>query len=250
MPAALAGLNILVTRPEHQAQALCQLLEQHGAQPLLFPLIDIRPLSQPDRPERDHYDVVIFVSNNAVLLGIPLIKPLLTSAKIATVGEGTARVLQQQGYPVDILPEEQFDSEGLLAHPALQNVNGLSVLIVRGEGGRPLLGETLQQRGAQVDYLAAYQRCLPEVDQHNLLFEALQNNRLDIILISSGEALQNLLSLTGKAQLDKLLDIQLAVTHPRQAEKAKALGFKKTPIISQQPGDQSLIDALIQWRNP
>jgi uroporphyrinogen-III synthase len=159
-------------------------------------------------------------------------------------------VLQQQGYPVDILPEEQFDSEGLLAHPALQNVNGLSVLIVRGEGGRPLLGETLQQRGAQVDYLAAYQRCLPEVDQHNLLFEALQNNRLDIILISSGEALQNLLSLTGKAQLDKLLDIQLAVTHPRQAEKAKALGFKKTPIISQQPGDQSLIDALIQWRNP
>ena len=82
-----------------------------------------------------------------------------------------------------------------------------------------------------------------------MLRDALQNHTLDIILISSGEALENLLSLTGKAETATLLDIQLAVTHPRQAEKAKALGFTRTPIISQQPGDTYLVDALLEWRN-
>jgi len=247
MPATLAGLNILVTRPEHQASHLCQLLEAQGAQTLAFPLIKIKPLANVPPPAKSHYDVIIFVSNNAVQLGIPLIKPLMAKAKIATVGRGTASLLEQQGFPVDILPDENFDSEGLLAQPSLQQVNDQSILIVRGEGGRPLLGDMLVQRGANVEYLAAYQRGLPDINRPNVLHDALKSNSLNIILISSGEALQNLLSLTEKTQLDTLLNIQLAVTHPRQAEKAKALGFTKEPIISQQPGDESLVDALLQW---
>lgn len=249
MPGTLAGLNILVTRPEHQASTLCQLLEKQGANAIRCPLIDIKPLADVPAPAKSHYDVIIFVSNNAVQLGIPLIKPLLSNTCIATVGKGTARLLEQQGYKVNILPDEQFDSEGLLAHAALQDVHDKSILIVRGEGGRPLLGDTLEQRGAQVEYLAAYQRVLPGKPKQNVLQDALQSNKLDIILISSGEALQNLLLLTGTQQLDTLLNIQLAVTHPRQAEQAKQQGFIKTPVISQQPGDQALVDALIQWQD-
>ena len=106
----------------------------------------------------------------------------------------------------------------------------------------------LQQRGADIEYLAAYQRCLPKISKQNVLQDALQKNALDIILISSSEALQNLLLLTDATLHDKLLDIQLAVTHPRQAEKAEALGFTKKIIISQQPGDTPLINALLKWQ--
>jgi len=249
MSGTLAGLNILVTRPEHQASTLCQLLEAQGAHALAFPLIKIKPLANVPAPAKSHYDVIIFVSNNAVQLGIPLIKPLMANAKIATVGKATARLLEQQGYSVDILPSENFDSEGLLAQPLLQQVNDQSILIVRGEGGRPLLAETLQQRGASVEYLAAYQRSLPQIDEQNVLRDALQNQLLDIILISSGEALQNLLTLVNEDQRAQLLNTQLAVSHPRQAEKAKALGFVKPAIVSKEPGDQALIDALIQEQN-
>jgi len=248
MSAALAGLNILVTRPEHQANHLCQLLKEQGAHPLSFPLIDIKPLDTLTAPSLSHYDVIIFVSNNAVQLASPFIKPIMATAKIAAVGKATAYLLQEQGYHVDILPEEQFDTEGLLAHPQLQSVQQQAILIVRGQGGRPVLGDVLQQRGANVEYLAAYQRCLPKINKQNVLQDALQKNALDIILISSSEALQNLLLLTDTAQHDKLRDIQLAVTHPRQAEKAKTLGFTKKMIISPQPGDTPLINALLKWQ--
>lgn len=246
MPGNLNGLHILVTRPEHQANHLCQLLENQGAIALAFPLIDIAPIATPVPVSRDHYDIVIFVSNNAVILGIPLIRSLLSNAAIATVGKGTARVLEEQGYPASILPTQQFDSEGLLAQPQLQDVENKSILIVRGEGGRPLLGDVLQQRGANVEYLAAYQRALPTPGTDNVLQRALKEHKLDIILISSGEALDNLVTLTDASQREALLDIQLAVTHPRQAEKADRLGFIKPAIISTEPGDEALVKALIE----
>lgn len=248
MSGKLDGLHILVTRPEHQAQQLCQLLENQGATAVRFPLIVIKPLDKPVPPQQSRYDIIIFVSNNAVTLGIPLIKSLLGTARIATVGKGTARLLEEQGYPADILPHKKFDSEGLLTHPQLQNVKGQSVLIVRGEGGRPLLGDELEKRGAGVEYLAAYQRSLPVLETDNVLQRALKDHKLDIILISSAEALDNLVSLTNEDQRDLLLNIQLAVTHPRQAEKATMLGFTKPAIISDEPGDDALVKALIKNR--
>lgn len=248
MPGNLNGLQILVTRPEHQGQQLCQLLQAQGATALLFPLIDIKAIEQPPLPAGDHYDIIIFVSNNAVTLGIPFVKHLLDNTAIATVGKGTARLLEQQGYPASIIPADQFDSEGLLSHPRLQDVNGKSVLIIRGEGGRPLLADELQKRGANVDYLAAYQRRLPLLSKGNVLQRALHDNKLDIILISSSEALDNLLALTEKAQHELLLNTQLAVTHPRQAAKATKLGFKKPAIISKEPGDEALLRALIEFQ--
>ena len=127
MPGNLNGLNILVTRPEHQAHSLCQLLRDQGATPLAFPLINIQAIDNPEPPQLNHYDIIIFVSNNAVKLGIPLIKPLLENSKLATVGKGTAKLMAEQGYPADILPERQFDSEGLLAHSNLQDVKGRSI---------------------------------------------------------------------------------------------------------------------------
>ncbi|MEJ2140892.1 MAG: uroporphyrinogen-III synthase [Gammaproteobacteria bacterium] len=248
MSGTLNGLHILITRPEHQAQHLCQLLQDQGATVLAFPLINIEPLEDPQRPAQSQYDIIIFVSNNAVTLGIPLIKPLLKNARIATVGKGTARLLEQLEYPADIVPGERFDSEGLLSHPQLQNVTGKSVLIVRGEGGRPLLGDELQKRGANVEYLAAYRRNLPRPGPDNVLQHALKELKLDIILISSGEALDNLLALTSETLMDTLLDTQLAVTHPRQAEKAIKLGFTKPAIISDEPGDEAVLQALIKNR--
>ena len=79
-----------------------------------------------------------------------------------------------------------------------------------------------------------------------MLQRALKDHKLDIILISSVEALDNLLALTNDEQQNTILNTQLAVTHPRQAEKANGLGFKKPAIISNEPGDEALVKALIK----
>ena len=40
---ALAGLRVLVTRPAHQAEELCALIERAGGIPVRFPTIEIAP---------------------------------------------------------------------------------------------------------------------------------------------------------------------------------------------------------------
>ena len=41
----LAGLNIVVTRPREQAVGLAQRIEQHGGHAILFPLLEINPVT-------------------------------------------------------------------------------------------------------------------------------------------------------------------------------------------------------------
>ena len=81
----------------------------------------------------------------------------------AAIGQGTVRALAAHGVHGCIAPEQRFDSEALLALPELQaeRVAGQRVLILRGDGGRELLAETLSARGALVDLVSCYRRLPP-----------------------------------------------------------------------------------------
>ena len=75
-----------------------------------------------------------------------------TRAAFAAVGESTAAALSQAGAAAVLWPVDGASSEALLALPELDEtaVVGATILIVRGEGGRQLLGDTLSKRGARV----------------------------------------------------------------------------------------------------
>src|SRR5207237_459615 len=66
-------------------------------------------------------------------------------------------------------PQMGADSEAVLAAPELQQVAGKRVLIIRGDDGRPVLGESLTARGAKVEYAECYRRVRPNVDATPLL---------------------------------------------------------------------------------
>ena len=156
----LHNIGVLVTRPAHQAGHFIQLLQQAGATAIEFPAIEI---DQPDNTETvqariaqlDDYDLVIFISSNAVEYGLKFMqqagKRLLNP--VAAIGRSTASCLQRHNIAVSVQPENGFNSEALLASKALQaaQVKGKKVLIVRGQGGLELLANSLQQRGARVD---------------------------------------------------------------------------------------------------
>jgi uroporphyrinogen-III synthase len=163
----------------------------------------------------------------------------------AAVGPGTANALAQFGIDC-LLPESRFDSEGLLARPELQTtaVQGQSVLLLRGDGGRELLADTLTQRGANVEAIACYARHAPA----NLAapFRATWlTGTLDGILISSSEGLDNLLAGTSAAEHDKLFLTPLFVPHPRIAEKAKSAGFLN--VILTPPAEAGMLAGLLAY---
>lgn len=246
----LANLTIAITRPSEQAQGLAQRIEQAAGKPLLFPLLEIS--AAPDQQalrgqlsRLDQTDLVIFISPNAVRYGMAAIQAagnLPASMRVAAVGQGSAKALRECGVTKVIAPTEQFDSEGLLALPELQDVAGWKVLIFRGDGGRELLGDTLRTRGATVEYVTCYLRGKAAVPAAKLLAAA-----PDAITVSSSEALQHLWESLQQDEREALAGVPLFVLHERIAGLAKQQGWRE--VYTTEAGDDGVLSGLIAWAN-
>jgi uroporphyrinogen-III synthase len=249
---ALAGINILVTRPSKQAGDLAEKVRLAGGNPVLFPVLEIRDTNRPgpflDAIARlDEFDLAIFISPNAVEKAMTRINATRTfppSLTVVAVGQGTRNTLRDFGIHNAIVPSGRFDSEALLELPELSEVTGKRVLIFRGDGGRELLGETLLKRGATVTYVECYRRVKPEVDTAPLL-RAAASGELDAIIITSSEGLRNLWEMVGAAGQTWLKNSCLFVSHERIAQTASTLGF--TRVILTAPGDHGLLEAISNY---
>jgi uroporphyrinogen-III synthase len=250
----LHGRRVLVTRPAHQSNRQMQLLQQLGAEPVALPLLDIVPTTEQDADfqqckacilDLDLYRDVIFVSPNAARIGADWIDAywpqLPLGVRWVGIGKQTADTLTQLGFE-GWHAAGGFDSETLLADASMQQLGGERVLILRAEGGRDLLAETLRQRGARVDLAHIYRRACPQYDAA-VIQSTIYAQPLSAILITSGQALNNLLQLCGSTAA-RLTDILIIVPSARLAELARSLGFNRIRV-AQGPDDQSMVDALL-----
>ena len=245
----LAGRRILVTRPAHQADALCRMIEAAGGHALRFPVLDILPARDPATVQAGlarlgDYDLAIFVSTNAVSHTLAALapRPWPTRVAVAAVGSATARALAAQGLEV-VHPPREFTSEALLAMPAFQRMTGRRVLILRGDGGREHLRETLLARGAQVDYLEVYRRARSEADPAALLAEW-RGGGIDAVLLASGESLHKLFAIVGTLGAPLLRTATLVVANARTAELARGLGLDGTVVVAADATDGAMLEAL------
>lgn len=241
----LAGLTIVVTRPREQAASLMQRIEDLGGEPVAFPLLDISPASDARalRELAQHltsYDLLIFISPNAVQYGMSVLRAIPGAVRVAAVGQSSAQALRNLGIQHVIVPTDRFDSEALLALPELQNVSGLRIAILRGDGGRELLGDTLKARGAQIEYVTCYQRGKPTLDTDSLL-----KAQPDILTVTSSEALAHLWETVNEPSKPRLAAIPLLVPHVRIAEAARLQGWRQ--VIVSESGDDGLIASLVAW---
>ncbi|MEQ1620949.1 MAG: uroporphyrinogen-III synthase [Methylococcales bacterium] len=252
MSQVLKGVRVLVTRPAHQAKSLIGLIEQAGGEALAFPTLAIVGLDNDDSVKDtlqrlETYQWVIFISANAVNFAlranggkIPAIKSVIFSA----VGRSTAKALELAGLDVGLLPEQDFNSEGLLAMPQMQQLTGQSILIIRGQGGREELATTLRERGAKVDYLEVYKRDLPEIDA-GFTAQQIINHGLDVITITSGEALHNLVVMFGE-HAASLRNVLLVVVSDRIRTLASGLGFNRI-AVTKSPSDPAILETIIKF---
>lgn len=252
--AALAGIGVLVTRPAEQAERLVVLIEAAGGRAIRFPTLAIAPPT--DRAALDalldrltEFDIAVFISPNAVEQGLRWLRQrgqaLPPSLTVLGVGAGTAAALTAHGIAARA-PAERFDSEALLALPALTQVSGRRIVIFRGEGGRALLGDTLRSRGARVAYAECYRRLRPDVDVAPLLARWARGE-IDVTSITSVAALDNLHHMLGTAGRAPLLATPVAVLNEAQAVACHRLGFAHDPLVAQQATDAALVQAIAAW---
>lgn len=250
---ALHGRTLAITRPIAQAGTLAERIRQAGGTPLLLPLLNIigtpnTVLAHPAAQDLSPYRLAIFISPNAVLHSLPLLldqQPWPTDLQAAAVGPGTADALARFGIPC-LLPEGQFDSEGLLQCAPLQSavLRGQRVLLVKGNGGRELLAQALTERGALVEPLSVYHRA-PPTDVAEPLRTAWRTTGLDAILLTASEGLHPLLDALSPLEQQQLRQTPLFAPHPRIAESARAAGFAQ--VILTPPAEPGLLAGLLAY---
>jgi uroporphyrinogen-III synthase len=249
--AALDGRGIVVTRPRGQCAELVALIKAVGGRAIVFPALEIVEPSNRrtlntliDR--LDQFDLAIFISPTAVDRALNLIRArrvLPAGLRIAAIGKGSARELRRCQVENVLTPEGRFDSEALLALNEFQEARGKSIVIFRGEGGRELLGNTLVERGAKIEYAECYRRVRPNGDSQQLL-KAWARGEIHAITVTSSEALRNLFDMVGTLGRHWLRKTPLFVPHERIAAVARELGIANVVVTAQ--GDAGLIEGIIQ----
>ena len=249
----LEGKTIIVTRPLAQAQNILLELESRLATTVHFPTISIDVAKNLSAPKQclqniDQYELIIFISANAVHHAMTIAKELsidLQTNQLVAIGPATRAALNAYNCDVSIVPQAGFTSEALLLEPDLQNLSHQKILIIRGVGGREYLGSTLRSRGAIVDYAEVYERNLPL--NRNPIDLAQLTHACTAVLLYSVESAQNLWSLCTLDEQQWLTNVTYIVGSERIAKAATRVGFANDSIIAENPSDQAMLNALLNW---
>ena len=245
----LEACRILVTRPTQQSHHLMQLIKEKGGYPVHFPVIEIEDLSadnlalQQLQQQLPHYQKLLFVSANAVLYSLPwLLKysALPQQLQLVVVGKTTEKTVHQYLDTAVICPP-RFNSESLLDLTEFdpQTINKKRIAIIKGVGGRHLLTNTLRQRGALVDEIKVYRRCLPANPP-------VVKIPPQCIVITSGEGLHNLFKLLPDSPW--LAQTPMVLISARLEQTARDLGVVAPLFVAPQACDAGLLTALLTWR--
>jgi uroporphyrinogen-III synthase len=259
-----ANNPVVITRPLAQAVPLAQRVTALGREAVVFPLLEIQPLTDQAAlraalQDLSRYAMVAFVSPNAIdaAFGASDASGILLSAwppavAVAVVGEGSRAALAQHGITAAnasiFSPRDpkRTDSQTLLQALDLDRLRGKEVLIVRGETGRELLADELRSAGVKITQVAAYRRACPELDEAGRKQLGRLLDRSNDWIVTSSEALRNLVAMAQQfgdpSALMKLQQQRLIVPHVRIAETAEMLGLRNLTLTGS--GDEQLLAAL------
>jgi uroporphyrinogen-III synthase len=248
----VTATQLLVTRPQPQADEWVASLRARGVAAHALPLLQIVPESDPAALAAwaslvDHR-LVVFVSPGCVSSFFAL-RPAAAAWPMDTwagaTGPGTSQALREAGVPASAIVEpardaQQFDSEALWRRLESHPWQGQRVLVVRGDGGRDWLADRLRAHGAQVQFVQAYRRVLPPLDAQRraLLAAALATPASHWWLFSSSQAVQHLLQLARPSDWSSG---RALATHPRIAATLHSAGFGT--VLSVRPTLDAVVSA-------
>lgn len=244
----LSGWTVISLRERSQQASVRRAIEAAGAHALALPglrlhALDAGPALQAALDAKP--GIVLCVSPAAVRFLTRLEPSIAQRVPIgAGVGAGTARALQRAGF-IDVLAPSvcmRQLSETLLAHPRLQQGEGQALLIVSAPGGRQVLGPALRERGFSVEEVHLYRRAPARLDARHARALLGAGDPLGLLL-SSAEALDNVLAQLPPGAAARLRSARVAASSERLCQYARGCGFSDLHLAAG-PQPQALVDAL------
>ena len=248
----LFGQTVVVTRTRQQASELSERLAALGANVIEAPTIELAPPGEWSGVDEAlsriaAYDWVVFTSANGVaftkqrLLETGRDARAFGGAKVAAIGDATARAVREQLFlNVDLCPES-FVAEALADEFARQGVvKGGRFLLLRADIARPVLRERLQQGGAaEVNDVPIYET-KPAAALPPPLLAALAGGEVAWVTCTSSSTARNFAALLGPDYREKLNGVKFASIGPITTATLRELGLE--PAVQ---ADTFNVDGLV-----
>lgn len=229
----LQGCRVLVTRPKELASRMADQLREKGAEVVELPAIQTEAITEnPALDEAlasiDRYQWIVFTSQVGVRVFFEALKKTRTDirrmagAKIAAVGKGTCRELEEHGLLVDLMPSV-YDGESLGKDLAARCKDGDRILIPRAKKGNPELVEQIRKHpGLEVDDIPTYDTVL--VKSH-LIDEKKEfaSGNMDYAIFTSASTVKGFAAATEGLDYSS---VEAVCIGKQTAAEAEALGMK------------------------
>ena len=247
----LHGATIAVTRPKQRAGTLTARLRQLGADVISYPCIETQDI-WPNMPvvealasiERFHWLVLTSPA------GVETLFRLLHAAemdarnfahmKIAVIGDGTAKKLEQHGLRADYIPAV-YDSSHLAEGLIRLVREDEHVLLLRSEIGTPELPMLLQDACISFEDIPIY-RTRYRSDRREELLQQLQENTIDYVTFTSASTVTGFVnSLPENMDLTNFTALCIGLITEQAAKQA---GMKT--IVAKNATIDTMIDTLLE----
>ncbi|MDT0596329.1 uroporphyrinogen-III synthase [Glaciecola petra] len=240
-------MTFLVARPQQKAQQTSKLLAEKGLPAKAFPLIDIDEIDQKENTgllskflNATAQKILVVTSTYAAKwLTQQALTTVLRHVDIVSIGASTANIIdnaEMNTYIESMAVAKPESSEGALSLPILTGKLNAHICILKGVGGRQLLAQQLQQRGAIVHSLDVYKRTVSQDVLRNYAFEQKQ---IKCIIATSVEIIDALYTQIFVQQQDWLKTLVWIVPSDRIKTQLQINGIN-TVYVSQGASSKAL----------
>ena len=220
---AKKNIALISTRPYEKNIILLKELVNTNISLLNYPLTEIKPLKNYTKFDSilnnlTQYQHIIFISTNAVNFFSERLKCLRIKLPehiiYSSIGPTTQKALENEFNINVYCPKKIYDSSHLIKNKIFNNLQDEKVLIIRGEGGREVLKDMLEEKGAKVHYGECYARNYLSINFNKLRKEVRNYNSI-FLVISSYESAKHFLTQNKDYDWDWLESVNIIVNHSR-----------------------------------
>jgi uroporphyrinogen-III synthase len=222
--------TVLVTRPKDQAASFVQKLEQYGLISIVFPTIEIKPVSGWKVPDLSLFDGVFFTSPNSVsffmaqlLREAPEELKSLQNLKAWAVGKTTSSDLAAHGVKTQPIPKIA-DAVTLMEEIDSSTIAGHSFLFLRGSLSLGTIPEVINKRGGSCVELTVYENLPPSLEESAKIKSLLEKGELSCLSFTSPSTAINFFEAMGTTAVPP--GVQIAAIGTTTANALKKLGVK------------------------